>query len=43
MELVYDSQNIIDIGSGPGHLINSLNYHYQRDVFGDTDKHFLWI
>ena len=40
MELVYDSKNIIDIGCGPGHLINSLNYHYQRDVFGETDKHF---
>ena len=40
MQLVYEAQLILDIGCGPGHFINSLNYHYQLDVYENQDKLF---
>jgi SAM-dependent methyltransferase len=40
MQLVYKARLILDIGCGPGHFINSLNYHYQRDVYENQDKFF---
>jgi hypothetical protein len=37
---VLRSDAIIDIGCGPGHLINSLNYHFQSDNFENQSKIF---
>ena len=40
MQLVDEAELILDIGCGPGHFINSLNYHYQRGAFECENKLF---
>jgi len=40
LQTAFASKSIVDIGCGPGHLINSLNYHYLRENFqGNQSKY----
>jgi SAM-dependent methyltransferase len=43
LKLALHSQNIIDIGCGPGHLINSLNYHCNNAQSSHSIRKFCGI
>jgi SAM-dependent methyltransferase len=43
LKLASQHQNIIDIGCGPGHLINSLNYHCNNAQSVPINRKFLGI
>jgi len=43
LELALHSENIVDIGCGPGHLINSLNYHCNNASSSRSNRKFRGI